>query len=110
MHSFIGSMVISAFIIEGLSVLGEQVSMTRSMKSLLACIHTDGHHGSCNIHVHIVINSLRKNDVERQDFMARDRDSRAGNRLTALYQDTAEQSLRWESETLQPPEHSKSGQ
>jgi len=38
----------------------------------------DGHNGSGNIHVHIVINSLRKLDVERQDFMERPCDSRAG--------------------------------
>ena len=46
----------------------------------LVCTHTDGHNGSGNIHVHIVINSLRKNDVERQDFMERNCDSRAGNK------------------------------
>ncbi|HIV95053.1 MAG TPA: relaxase/mobilization nuclease domain-containing protein [Candidatus Sellimonas avistercoris] len=44
----------------------------------LVCTHTDGHNQSGNIHVHIVINSLRKHDVERQDFMERSCDSRAG--------------------------------
>lgn len=44
----------------------------------LVCTHADGSHGSGNIHVHIVINSLRKYDVERQDFMERPCDSRAG--------------------------------
>ena len=44
----------------------------------LICTHTDGHNSSGNIHVHIVINSLRKFDVERQDFMERSNDSRAG--------------------------------
>lgn len=44
----------------------------------LVCTHTDGHNQSGNIHVHIVINSLRKQDVERQDFMERPCDSRAG--------------------------------
>ena len=44
----------------------------------LVCTHMDGHNGSGNIHVHIVINSLRKLDVERQDFMERPCDSRAG--------------------------------
>lgn len=44
----------------------------------LVCTHMDGHNGSGNIHVHIVINSLRKMDVERQDFMERPCDSRAG--------------------------------
>ena len=44
----------------------------------LVCTHMDGHNESGNIHVHIVINSLRKYDVERQDFMERPCDSRAG--------------------------------
>lgn len=44
----------------------------------LVCTHTDGHNRSGNIHVHIVINSLRKFDVERQPFMDRDYDCRAG--------------------------------
>ena len=44
----------------------------------LVCTHTDGHNRSGNIHVHIVINSLRKLDVEHQDFMERDYDHRAG--------------------------------
>ena len=44
----------------------------------LVCTHMDGHNESGNIHVHIVINSLRKLDVERQDFMERACDSRAG--------------------------------
>ena len=44
----------------------------------LICTHTDGHKGSGNMHVHIVINSLRKLDVEPQDFMERLNDSRAG--------------------------------
>ncbi|WP_277406690.1 relaxase/mobilization nuclease domain-containing protein [Lacrimispora xylanisolvens] len=53
----------------------------------LVCTHTDGHNGSGNIHIHIVINSLRKFDVERQDFMERPCDSRAGNKhhLTKKY-------------------------
>ena len=42
------------------------------------CTHTDGHNESGNIHVHIVINSLRKYDVERQPFMERKCDSLAG--------------------------------
>lgn len=53
----------------------------------MVCTHTDGHNGSGNIHIHIVINSLRKFDVERQDFMERPCDSRAGNKhhLTKKY-------------------------
>ena len=37
----------------------------------LVCTHMDGHNGSGNIHVHIVINSLRKLDVPQQPFMER---------------------------------------
>lgn len=44
----------------------------------LVCTHTDGHNESGNIHVHIIINSLRKYNVERQNFMERTSDSRAG--------------------------------
>ncbi len=44
----------------------------------MVCTHTDGHNGSGNIHVHIIINSVRKFDVERQEFMKRPCDSRAG--------------------------------
>ncbi len=44
----------------------------------LVVTHTDGHNGTGNIHVHIIINSLRKLDVERQAFMDRPCDSRAG--------------------------------
>lgn len=44
----------------------------------LVCTHTDGNNKSGNIHVHIVINSLRKFDVERQSFMERPCDSLAG--------------------------------
>lgn len=44
----------------------------------LVCTHMDGHNGSGNIHVHIVINSLRKLDVPQQPFMERPIDSKAG--------------------------------
>jgi hypothetical protein len=46
----------------------------------LVCTHTDGHNGSGNIHVHIVINSVRAETVERQDFMERPGDCKAGNK------------------------------
>lgn len=61
----------------------------------LVCTHMDGHNGSGNIHVHIVINSLRKYDVERQDFMERACDSRAGRKhhLTRKYLIYLKQSL-----------------
>jgi len=44
----------------------------------LVCTHMDGHNGSGNIHVHIVINSLRKLDVPQQPFMERPIDCKAG--------------------------------
>ena len=54
----------------------QQIGMEYAKKNFpghqaLVCTHMDGHNGSGNIHVHIVINSLRKYDVERQDFMER---------------------------------------
>lgn len=44
----------------------------------LVCTHTDGHNGSGNIHVHIVINSIRKYDTKPQPYMEFDRYSKAG--------------------------------
>ena len=44
----------------------------------LICTHTDGHNQSGNIHVHIVLNSVRKMDIEETDFTERPCDSRAG--------------------------------
>ncbi len=46
----------------------------------LVCTHPDGHNSAGNIHVHIVINSVRKQTVERQDFMERPGDNLAGNK------------------------------
>ena len=61
----------------------------------LVCTHTDGYNGSGNIHVHIIINSVRKFDVERQEFMKRPCDSRAGykHHLTNGYLAHLKQSL-----------------
>lgn len=42
------------------------------------CTHLDGHSGSGNIHTHVVINSVRKLDVPKQNFMERECDRRAG--------------------------------
>ena len=44
----------------------------------IVCTHPDGHNGAGNIHVHIVINSLRMVDVERKPFMELPSDSLAG--------------------------------
>lgn len=35
----------------------------------IVCTHPDGHHGSGNIHCHIIFNSLRKFDVDKRDLM-----------------------------------------
>ena len=45
---------------------------------MIICTHTDGHNKSGNIHVHIVMNSLRKNDVDMKPFMEREIDGKAG--------------------------------
>ena len=44
----------------------------------LVCTHTDGHNESGNIHIHIIINSLRKYDVEQQNYMQFPCENRAG--------------------------------
>lgn len=51
----------------------------------IVCTHPNGHNHSGNIHVHIVINSLRIADVERKPYMDRPCDNRAGakHRCTA---------------------------
>lgn len=61
----------------------------------LVCTHLDGHNGSGNIHVHIVINSLRKLDVPQQPFMERLIDYKAGykHHLTKDYLKHLQQSL-----------------
>lgn len=44
----------------------------------LIVTHTDGHNGSGNIHTHIVINSVRKYAVGRQDYMDKVHEHEAG--------------------------------
>ena len=44
----------------------------------LIVTHADGNNGSGNIHTHIVINSLRKDNVEWRPFMENNRDCLAG--------------------------------
>lgn len=44
----------------------------------LICAHADGHHKAGNLHVHIVINSVRIENVERKDYMDRPCDTKAG--------------------------------
>ena len=47
---------------------------------VIVCTHRDGHNSAGNIHCHIVINSVRKLNVEREDFMNRPGDCIAGNK------------------------------
>lgn len=61
----------------------QQLGLTFAKKNFpghqaLVCTHTDGHNESGNIHVHIVINSLRKYDVPREPYMEFDCESKAG--------------------------------
>lgn len=44
----------------------------------LVCAHADGHHNAGNLHVHIVINSVRVQSVERKDYMDRPCDTKEG--------------------------------
>ena len=44
----------------------------------LVCTHTDGNNGTGNIHTHIIINSLRKSDIEPQTYTERPIDCKAG--------------------------------
>ena len=61
----------------------QQLGLTFAKKNFpghqaLVCTHTDGHNESGNIHVHIVINILRKYDVPQEPYMEFDCDSKAG--------------------------------
>ena len=60
---------------------------------LIVCTHKDGHNSTGNIHVHIVLNSVRKLDVPMQDFMERPGDALAGHKhhVTKLYLDYLKQ-------------------
>ena len=58
----------------------ELASKTFPGHQCIVCTHPDGHNSAGNIHVHIVVNSVRKFDIERQDFMERPGDSVAGNK------------------------------
>lgn len=46
----------------------------------IVCTHADGHNHSGNIHVHIVINSLRIGDAPRKPYMDRPADWKAGTK------------------------------
>ncbi len=46
----------------------------------IVCTHADGHNHSGNIHIHIVINSLRIEDAPRKPYMDRPADWKAGTK------------------------------
>ena len=61
----------------------QQLGLTFARKNFpghqaLVCTHTDGHNESGNIHVHIVINSLRKYNIPQEPYMEFDCESKAG--------------------------------
>ena len=61
----------------------QQLGLTFAKKNFpghqaLICTHTNGHNESGNIHIHIVINSIRKYDVPEELFMEYACESKAG--------------------------------
>ena len=70
----------------------QQLGLTFAKKNFpghqaLVCTHTDGHNESGNIHVHIVINSLRKYDIPWEPYMEFDCEAKAGykHHLSTVY-------------------------
>ena len=52
----------------------------------IVCTHPDGHNRSGNIHVHIVIGSIRMREVERKPYMQKPRDWREGMKHSSTAQ------------------------
>ena len=52
----------------------------------IVCTHPDGHNHSGNIHVHIVIGSVRMRDVEHKPYMQKPRDWREGMKHSSTAQ------------------------
>ena len=52
----------------------------------IVCTHPDGHNHSENIHVHIVIGSIRTREVERKPYMQKPRDWREGMKHSSTAQ------------------------
>ena len=64
----------------------QQISMEFAEKcfpgfQMLVCTHMDGSNESGNIHTHIMMNSVRKNDTDPEAFGERDIDHKAGYKL-----------------------------
>ena len=49
----------------------------------LICTHPDGHNKSGNMHVHIVVNSVRKDAIDKPDFIERESECIAGAKIRA---------------------------
>ena len=69
----------------------------------LVCTHTDGNNGTGNIHTHIIINSLRKFDIEPQTYTERPIDCKAGykHHLTKDYLKHLQKSLMDTTDAIQ---------
>ena len=52
----------------------------------IVCTHPDGHNHSGNIHVHIVIGSIRTREVDRKPYMQKPRDWREGMKHSSTAQ------------------------
>ena len=52
----------------------------------IVCTHPDGHNSTGNIHVHIVIGSIRMREVERKPYMQKPRDWREGMKHSSTAQ------------------------
>ena len=52
----------------------------------IVCTHPDGHNHSGNIHVHIVIGSIRTREMERKPYMQKPRDWREGMKHSSTAQ------------------------
>ena len=52
----------------------------------IVCTHPDGHNHAGNIHVHIVIGSIRTREVERKPYMQKPRDWREGMKHSSTAQ------------------------
>ena len=52
----------------------------------IVCTHPDGHNHSGNIHIHIVIGSIRMREVERKPYMQKPRDWREGMKHSSTAQ------------------------
>ena len=61
--------------------LGEQFCRVNfAGHQAIVCTHADGHNHSGNIHIHIVINSLRISDAPQKSYMDRPADWKAGSK------------------------------